>query len=62
MVTIVLLKVERIWATPLGTFFLLLRGPVFRVGLAMVLQLNQMNIDNQQTAEKLATAVSELYL
>lgn len=62
MVTIVLLKVERMWATPLGTFFLLLRGPVFRVGLAMVLQLNQMNIDNQQTAEKLATAVSEFYL
>jgi hypothetical protein len=39
MVTMVLLKVERIWATPLGIFFLPLRGPVLRVGLGMALSL-----------------------
>jgi hypothetical protein len=53
IVTIVLLKVELMWATPLGMFFLLLRGPVFRVGLAMVLSLNhykhRQSIDSQKT-------------
>jgi hypothetical protein len=33
------------WATPLGIFFLLLRGPVLRVGVAMVVMLKQSHED-----------------
>jgi hypothetical protein len=71
MVTMVLLKVEQIWATPLGMFFLLFRGPVLRVGLAMAVLLKQCHentwknqnwekfLDDSQTLEKLAYHWSE---